>query len=815
MVTSRFGSWLDGLPLDFKLALRMLVRYPLLTIVGGAGMAFGLAAGIGGYEIRTQMVDPRLPLDDGHRIVGLRNWDVRGDRNVPLTRADFRAWREQLQTIEDLGAVALVQRNLAANGNVEPIDVAEMAASGFRLARVPALLGRTLVEGDEAPGAPPVAVIGHSLWQRRFLGDARVVGRSVRLGIEQTTIVGVMPEDFGFPLSHEIWSPLRPQTLSSSPDATTVQVFGRLAEGVTVDAAQAELTTIGRRLANDAPETEAVLQSQVVPYSHLFFDPRSFGVGLALANVFLIMLAVTVFANVSLLVFARAASRESEIGVRNALGASRGRIVVQLFVEAVALSALSVVAGLVAARYALGSLWHLVEADSGRALPFWINDSLTPSTIAYGVGLTMLGAVIIGVFPALRVTAGGLHVRLRQFAAGGGGYRFGGLWTAVIVAQVAVTVMFPAAAFFFHRWVVDVQTRDVGIPAQEYLSARLVMDSTNAPVGMGARSETTMSELRSQLITEPGVTAVAFGDRLPGMQHPSARFEVEGDDAPPTYGYRVGIASVDADFFGALSAPLVAGRNFTATDLAARREVAIVNASFVDRVLRGRSSVGRRIRRLAQGNGQPPGPWIDVVGVVRDLGVAGADGIGVYRPLSPGYSTVHVALHVSGTPESLGSRLRAVASSVEPTLRVYDVMALDRVGADQWLESQYLSRLLIVLSGIALLLSLMAIYAVMSFTVVQRTREIGTRVALGGERWRVITAIARRPLTQIGVGIATGGILVLVTFVGLFASTPTPLEAGMIAVYAVLMLGVCLSACVVPIRRALRLEPSEVLRADR
>jgi putative ABC transport system permease protein len=136
------------------------------------------------------MVDPRLPLDDGHRIVGLRNWDVRGDRSVPLTEADFRAWREQLQTMENLGAVALIQRNLAVNGNVEPIDVAQMTASRFRLARVPALIGRTLVDGDEAPGAPPVAVIGHSLWQRRFLGDARVVGRSVRLGIEQTTIVG-------------------------------------------------------------------------------------------------------------------------------------------------------------------------------------------------------------------------------------------------------------------------------------------------------------------------------------------------------------------------------------------------------------------------------------------------------------------------------------------------------------------------------------------------------------------------------------------------------------------------------------------------
>ena len=149
-------------------------------------------------------------------------------------------------------------------------------------------------------------------------------------------------------------------------------------------------------------------------------------------------------------------------------------------------------------------------------MPFWINDNLTPSTIVYGVGLTMLGAAIIGVFPALRVTAGGLHARLRQFAAGGGGYRFGGLWTAVIVAQVAVTVMFPAAAFFFHRWVVDVQTRDVGIPAQEYLSARLVMDTTSVPVGISARPEATIGELRRELIAETGVTAVAFADSLPG-----------------------------------------------------------------------------------------------------------------------------------------------------------------------------------------------------------------------------------------------------------------------------------------------------------
>ncbi len=673
------------------------------------------------------------------------------------------------------------------------------------MARVLPLLGRTLVQTDESPSAPAVAVIGHSLWQRRFLGDPGIVGRSVRIGIEQTTIVGVMPAEFGFPVAHEVWVPLRPQTLSNTSDAEALLVFGRLATGVTLTEAQAELTTVGQRMATDAPDTHQFLRPEVVPYAHLILDPRRFGIGLALANIFLIVLILVVSANVALLMFARAAARENEIGVRNALGASRGRIVAQLFTEAVALAGLAVIVGHVAARFAIGSLWRTLEADSGRPLPFWVNDNLTPATVAYGAGLMMLGAVIIGVFPALKVTSGGLQARLRHFTAGGGGYRFGGVWTAVIAAQVAVTVVFPATAFFFHSAVLSGQTRDVGFPAAEYLSARLVLDRADMR---------TVEELRRQLTAEPGVSGVTFADQLPGMQHPGGRFEVEGDDAPQASGYETRIASIDVDFFGAFGAPVLAGRGFTPTDLALGREVAIVNAAFVDGVLRGRNPVGRRIRRAARNSEQAAGPWIDIVGVVRDLGVVGTEGIGLYRPLAPGSSTVHVAVHVGGAPESFASRLRAIASRVEPTLRVYDVMPLDDVGSDQWLESQYLSRLLAVLSGLALLLSLMAIYSVTAFTVVQRTKEIGLRVALGAGRWRVVLPILRRPLAQIGLGIGAGAGLVVFAFVGLFQSTPTPFEAAMIAVYATLMLGVSLLACGVPIRRALRLQPSQVLRAD-
>jgi hypothetical protein len=428
----------------------------------------------------------------------------------------------------------------------------------------------------------------------------------------------------------------------------------------------------------------------------------------------------------------------------------------------------------------------------------------------YSVGLAILVAVIIGVFPALKITRKGLDTRLRSFSVGGGGYRFGGVWTAVIVAQVAVTVVFPAAAFFFHRWVVAGQTRNVGFAANEYLSARLAIDP-----GTSGRSAAIVEELRRQLSAEPGVTAVTIADRLPGMRHAGERFEVDGDEVPPTYGYDVRVASVDADFFSALRAPVLAGGGFAPSDVASGRQVAIVNASFVARVLRGRNPIGRRVRLVGRDAEHPPGPWIDIIGLVRDLGISGGtDGAGLYRPLASDAATVHLAVHVASGSDAFGARVRALADRVDPTLRVYDLMPMDRVGADQWLESQYLSRVLAVLSGVALLLSLMAIYAVMAFTVVQRTREIGTRVALGADGGRVIAAIVRRPLVQIGLGIGTGGALVVLIFYGLFESAPTPLEASLIAAYAMLMLGVCLSACVVPIRRALGLEPSQVLRSE-
>jgi putative ABC transport system permease protein len=277
----------------------------------------------------------------------------------------------------------------------------------------------------------------------------------------------------------------------------------------------------------------------------------------------------------------------------------------------------------------------------------------------------------------------------------------------------------------------------------------------------------------------------------------------------------VSSASVALNFFEVLGAAVSPGRNFAGADLESDRGVVIVNHSFVTHVLAGRNPIGRRVRRAAV-PGSQPNPWREVIGVVRDLGTVGAEtGAALYQPTSPeNAEALRLAIKLRGSTEAFTSRMWTVAGAVEPALQVHELMPLNEAGANLWLESQFLSRLLAVLSVMALLLSLSAIYAVMAFTVTRRTREIGLRVALGADPRRVIGEIIRRPLQQVAVGVLFGAGLVTLTFTGLFGSTPTAMEVALIAAYSVLMMGVCLLACIVPTRRALRVEPASALAAD-
>jgi hypothetical protein len=399
----------------------------------------------------------------------------------------------------------------------------------------------------------------------------------------------------------------------------------------------------------------------------------------------------------------------------------------------------------------------------------------------------------------------------------------------VIVAQVAVTVAFPASAFFVRREVVRVQSMEAGFPAEEYLSARLETDedvpadgAADGPAGAEApeRFHAAARELARRLAADPGVAGVAFTDRLPRTHHPARYVELDagGAAAPDSHrGHLVSGASVDPGWFAVLGAPVVAGRGFHSADLRPEARTVVVNESFVRRVLGGRNPLGRRVRYAAP-PGQEPGPWHEIVGVVRDLGMIADDpdnGAGLYHAAAPSAaSPLHVAVHVRGDPASFAPRLRALAATTDPTLRLHEVLPLDRVGATMWMEFDFLWRLLALVSGVALLLSLAGIYAVTSFTVSRRTREIGIRVALGADARRVVAAIFARPVAQVGVGVLAGGIVTAALAYGALRGALWAGGAALVLAYAALMMGVCMLACVVPTRRALRVEPTEALRAD-
>lgn len=810
---------------DLKLGGRMLIKYPGLSIIGGIAMAFAICVGTVIFQVLSLILNPSVPLPQGDRLIQVRQWDVAAMSNETRMLHDFQIWRDSVRSIADLGAWRDVTSNLITvrGGDAHPIQVAEITPTGFRVSDATPLMGRVLTDADQRPDAPAVVVIGHGIWQARFDGDPGVLGRVVQMGSEQLTVVGVMPEGYEFPVAHDAWTPLRlVNDVAVARSGPALSVFGVLAPGATLTSAQTELTTMGQRSAADMPETHAQLQPHVSPYAMVNSGPNNDEMGIfASIYFFAIVLVTLICSNVALLLFARAATRESEFTVRTALGAGRSRIVAQLFCEALALGAVAAVLGVGAAHLAL-SYWGLpfLQANLGR-LPFWYDVSLTPATMVWALGLTVLGSAIAGIIPALKVTRH-MSTRLRQSTAGSGGLQFGGIWTAVIIVQVAVTVAFPGVVYQEQWTLRHTENFDTGFPTEDYLAARVQLDGAS-PAVFAAR----LAELRRRVEAEPGVAAVTFVDRLPREGRPQRRVEF-AEPVPPVEGAEeyATLARIEPGYFDALGASVLAGRAFTPADIASGAQVVIVDQAFVEEILHGRQPLGQLVRFVKNPAtpDAPEHPWMEIVGVVKELGMGAPHRVGraagLYLPSKPeDLNRVHLLMHLRGDPLDFAPTLRALATSVDPTLRLSDVQPVDQVTEDiLWVVRLWL-RVSLVMTVVAVVLSLSGIYSVLSFIVARRTREIGIRVALGADRRHVIGAIFRRPLIQVSLGVLAGSALL-----ALAGSVETEMpgltgdmsagQYALLAVYGLVMFGVCLLACIVPTRRALNVEPTVALRMD-
>lgn len=811
------SSFLGFSGLDLKVGFRMLKRYPGLTVVGTIAIAVAIALGTLYFEAVDKYQNPRLPIAEPQRVVSIRQWDINESRPEGRLLRDFATWKREVKTVENLGAAIQFLRNLTTDdGRVEPVRGAEMSASAFRLVPVAPMMGRTLTERDEAASEPPVVVISAVLWKSRFASDPAIVGKTVKLGTTTTTIVGVMPESYGFPVAERIWAPLRADGTALEPrTGPSVSVFGRLAEGKSIDDANAELAVVGARLSATNPQTHQHLRARVTTYAKPLFGGEALvlrNIMYAVNSIFLLLLAI-MCANVATLVFARTATRTWEITVRSALGASRGRIIGQLFSEALVLAAVATVVGLLLARVSLRyALAMLAGSDS---LPFWIDSSISWRTMLYAAGLALFGAAIVGILPALRVTRVNINDMLRSESAGRAGLRFGGFWTAVIIAQVAITVAFlPIAGggvFESNRF----NQRAEGIGAERYIMADVAMDRENHGLdsaSFAARARQSFDELERRIAADPGVQRVTFADRVPVEDQFKYSIEVDTAAGAPAEGLRVStLVHTGRGFFGAFDTQVIAGRDFQPLDYE-KRDVLIVNEAFARLVFGQRNAVGQRVR-IGEGevSSASTKEWLEIVGVVRNFGwqlPEPQEQAAMYRPTlaTPGNGMSLVVR--AADPSDFSNRLRTIGAAVDPTIRLANVQPLGLAGGGEAKMNWALTSVAWIVGFIVLLLSATGIHALMSFTVARRTREIGIRAALGAHPGRIVAGIFSRAFIQIGAGIVAGS--VLASLGGLGSSR----QVMLLAVADAVMLIVGLTACAVPVRRALRIDPTEALRAE-
>ena len=523
----------------------------------------------------------------------LETQDTAASRVEPRVLHDFAIWRRSLKTVAELGAARVSERNvLTGEGRVESLRVAEITASAFPLTRVPPLLGRPLQPTDEMQGAEPVVVLGYDVWQRQFLHDPAIIGRVVTVGRTARTVVGVMPPRFGFPHNQQLWVPLPVQD-APPREGPAVQVFGRLADGASWQDAAAELDVVSARLAADQPTTHAQLRTRVRAFAgRTPGDPLRLE-DLAVHAIVLLLLGA-VSANVATLIFARTAMRESEIVVRHALGASRARVIAQIVTEGLVLALAAAVLGLVVAqttvRYALARATQI----TGDSLPFWVDLTLEPATIAYALLLALVAAALIGLLPALKATGASVQRGLQGITSTGGTMKFGGIWSFIVGAQVACTLLFVPAAVGIYTNSLQNQSTWAAFPTERYLTFRLRMDN-EALAGergvpddgqIGARRARAYEELAGRLREEPGVTHVTLADRQFGTQPDWVALEMEQDGAPPArlhgnYEGGFGMAAVGAGYHEAFGAAIVAGRGLQAADAGASNRPVVVNEAFM------------------------------------------------------------------------------------------------------------------------------------------------------------------------------------------------------------------------------------------
>jgi predicted permease len=808
---------------DLKYSLRLLRNSPTLAAAAVVTLAMAIGANTAVFSVVDRVLVRPLPIDEPDRVMVIWPREQANPTTIgEISHATFRAWQGETRSFERLAAMGSTNWSLLLQeGDPAMIPIAAVSASFFPVLGTPAALGRTLLPEDDAPGAGRVVVLSHGAWVRRFGADPAIVGRQLRFKKGGYTVVGVMPADLDYPRGAELWTPVVPELVDAGtqwkfdaladPAFGVLFVLGRLAPGVSVDAARAEVSGLIARGAGTAfrPGMEASL----TPVDeHIFGATRPALLALAACVALVLLIGC---ANVAVLLLARAAARTHDIAVRLAVGASRWRIVRQSLADALVLALAGGAVGLALAYWTIDALVAMAPGD----VPGLDAVGLDARTFAFAWAACLATAVLVGLGPGLQAARWNLADALSQGTPRLTGSRR--LRRAFVVAQVGVALVLLVAAALVGRSLLNLLRIDVGFNPSNVLTLDVTI-----PDAAPQRHNQFYAALLERVHGMPGVEAAGAVFQRP-LEHAGigmdAPIVIEGQRPEPEFkdydrNPPVNLESVTPRYFEAIGTAIVRGRGFTDADTARSPRVAIVSTRLAQRLWPGQEPIGRRL--MGPGgelvDGQPQ--WATVVGVVEDARYRGLVDLRYDLYLAHqqalGLLVKHLMVRTSGDPLALASAIRAEARRLDGTALVQNVTTMEALVGAATAPWRFSASTLGLLGVLALTLACVGVYAVVSQSVLERTREIGVRVAIGAVPGDIAGLVLRDSLTLtaagVGLGLA-GGIGAGQVFAALLYDVG-PMDPLTLAAVAALFVAVSTLAILVPVRRAARVNPVLALR---
>jgi len=798
---------------DIRFGLRTILKNKGITAIAVLCLAIGIGLNTMMFSVVDGVLIQSLPYRDAGRLVQFHTTNQHsGIRFGALSWLDLKEWRERATSFEAIAGVQYRSFTIGDQNDPQRYSGAAIGHELFPMLGVDPQLGRTFSADDDRPGAEPVVLLSDVVWQQRYHGDRSIVGRAILVNSRPHTVVGVMPPEFEFPQNQQVWLPLAEYAYSTKRGERSIVSFARLKTGVTLGRAQQEADTIARQLAQTYHENQfwgawvRSLRQAFVPE-----DVRT--VLAAMMGAVTLILLIACF-NVANLMLARASARMREISIRTALGAGRARILRQLLTESVLIGLASIPLGMALAWVSI----QLLNASMSRdQVPYYVHWALDTRALAYAVVVAALTGVVFGLAPALQASRIDLQDALKEGGRGTSGGGRAWLRNALVVAEMALSLVLLVGASLFIRSFLNLQQASGGFSTAPLMTMRFYMPPEQYK-DEEARTRR-VEDIVRRIGSVPGVQAVFSSNLVPlGGGGGATSIAVEGRPLEQGDQPIVGFTGVTSQMLPTLGLSLLRGRDFTASEALARRPLAVINQAMAKKYWPNDDPIGRRFRRIDDPNGE----WFTIIGIAPDIRHSQ---LNTTEPIDPcayvpfpygAFPNTGLTIRAAGDPTLVSAPVREQIRASDPSLAVFQTYAMEELRRRGYWQDRLFGWMFGIWGVIALLLAAVGVYGVLSYSVAQRTQEIGVRVALGAARRDVLALVLSygSKLAIVGVVLGLAGAFLITRFIKTLLYNVSATDPVSFAGVSLFLILVAILASYVPARRATAVDPLTALRAE-